>query len=187
MQSSVNSYNFKSIPIDLSEISFDIADSSISELKELFFIEGKYASIINWHSFSQSDWPKPQQVMFNYWRSCNTIETFNFSDFDSDECLKIIKPYVAVLIKKGQDYTYNYIGERFAFFHNLVKDNPVSLLTMLNHTQGAIDLLNYTILEACSIREQGAICMYQGGNDTNPELWHKLVLPLKSNNENKPQ
>jgi hypothetical protein len=180
MQLSLDSYNFKSIPINFSEISFDLAEGYISELKELFFIEGKYAPIINWHSFSQSDWPKPQQIIFDYWRSHNTIETFNLADFDKHDSLKLIKPYIAVLETRNDDYIYSFTGNRYAFFHNFTQSKPISLLSILNNTQSAIDLLNYVILAACSIRVQGAICMYQSGKDTNPELWHKLILPLSS-------
>jgi hypothetical protein len=180
MQTSIDTFNFKSMPLDLAGIAFDIADGSLSEIKELFFVEGKYAPIIRWCSFSQYDWPKPQQIVCDYWRSHDTIEAFNLSDFDTNEMLSAIKPYIAVLSKDKNDYTYDFIGEGYAKFHNLTTQNPASLLSILNHTQGAIDLLNYTIMAATAIRDQGAICLYQGGNDLNPELWNKIILPLKS-------
>jgi|GEM_PF-6021383 len=184
MQTAINNYSFKSIPLDLSGISFDLADGALSELKELFFVEGKYAPIVRWCSSPQHDWPKPQQVICEYWRKHNKIEDFNFSDFSTHETLKLLKPYTAVLSKNNFDYEYDFIGDRFAHFHNLTTSNPVSLLSMLNHTQGAIDLLNYTIMDAAAIRDQGALCLYQGGSDINPELWNKLVLPLKSDHSN---
>lgn len=180
MQTAINKYSFNSIPLDLSGIAFDLADGTLSELKELFFVEGKYAPIIRWCSFPQHDWPKPQKLICEYWQKHNTIETFNFADFNTHEVLKLLKPYIAVLSKDQHDYTYDFIGERFAHFHNLTPQNPTSLLSMLNHTQSAIDLMNYTVMDATSIRDQAALCLYQGGTDMQPELWNKLIMPLKS-------
>ena len=178
---SVNNFKFKSIPLDLSGISFDMAEGSLTEIKEIFFIEGKYAPIIRWCSFPQSDWPKPHQILCEFWRSHFSVDTLNEGAFDSNPNLLKIKPYIAILDKEGADYQYTFIGERFANFHDIKTDNPATMLHALNDQQDAISLFNYTTLGATAIRGQGLLALYQGGTDANPELWNKLILPLTDN------
>lgn len=175
---SVNNFKFKSIPLDLSGISFDMAEGCLTEIKEIFFIEGKYAPIVRWCSFSQSDWPKPHQILCDFWRSNFSVDNLNLKVIDADEKLTKVKPYLAILSKDDNDYSYDFIGERYAHFHSLDQKTPETLLTILNKEQTAIDLLNYTMLAATAIRGQGLLCLYQGGTDTSPQLWNKLILPL---------
>jgi hypothetical protein len=175
---SVNNFNFKSIPLDLSGISFDMAEGCLTEIKEVFFIEGKYAPIIRWYSFSQSDWPKPHQILCDFWRDNGTVDKCTLNAIESNEKLAKVKPYIAIVSKKNNDYHYDFVGERFAAFHHINPEKPDTLLSLLNASQSAIDLFNYTTLAATAIRGQGLLCLYQGGTDTAPELWNKLILPI---------
>jgi hypothetical protein len=175
---SVNNFKFKSIPLDLSGIAFDMAEGSLTEIKEIFFIEGKYSPIIRWCSFSQSDWPKPHQIVCDFWRLHFSVNTFTENTFNSEEALVKIKPYIAILAKQDTDYCYEYMGDRYADFHKLNKTKTPSILDSLNEKEDAISLFNYTALTATGIRGQGLLCLYQSGTDTHPELWNKLILPL---------
>ena len=178
---SVNNFKFKSIPLDLSGISFDMAEGSLTEIKEIFFIEGKYAPIIRWCSFSQSDWPKPHQILCDFWRSSFSIDKLTLNAIDADEKLSRVKPYMAIISKQENDYHYDFIGERYGYFHDIDKSKAKTMLKSLEENQSAIDLLNYTMLTATSIRGQGLLCLYQGGSSSVPELWNKLILPLTDN------
>ena len=175
---SVNNFKFKSIPLDLSGISFDMAEGCLTEIKEVFFIEGKYAPIIRWCSFSQNDWPKPHQILCDFWRDNSTVDKFTLNAIESDASLTKVKPYIAIVSKKQNDYHYDFIGERFASFHQIDNTHCETLLTSLNASQSAIYLFNYTTLAATAIRGQGLLCLYQGGTDAMPELWNKLILPI---------
>lgn len=174
---SVNNFKFKSIPIDLSSIAFDMAEGSLTEIKEIFFIEGKYAPIIRWCSFPQNDWPRPHQIICEFWRSHNTINEFTIENLEKNVAAVRVKPFLAIISKQDNDYEYEFIGDRYRNFHN-ISDKPETLLKTLDETNEAIPLLNYTLLSATTIRGQGVLCLYQAGTDTRPELWNKLTLPL---------
>jgi hypothetical protein len=175
---SVNNFKFKSIPLDLSGMAFDMAEGSLTEIKEIFFIEGKYAPIIRWCSFPQNDWPKPHQIICEYWRNNFNISKFNLNDLDANDTLAKVKPYLALLSKKDTEFDYSFIGQRFADFHGISVKNNDGLLKSLERNQTAIALLDYTTVMATAIRGQGILSLYQGGTETAPLLWNKLILPL---------
>lgn len=181
----VNSFEFKSIPLDLEGISFDLAEGCLTEIKEIFFIEGKYAPIIRWCSFPQNDWPKPHQLICEFWRKNFTIHDFTLNAIEEDDKLVRVKPYLAIISKNNHDFQYDFMGDRYQAFHNITESKDTFLST-LNKTQAAIPLLNYTILAATAIRGQASLCLYQGGDDLRPELWNKLIMPL-SDHEGKVQ
>lgn len=175
---SVNNFKFKSIPLDLSGISFDMAEGCLTEIKEIFFIEGRYAPIIRWCSFSEKDWPKPHQIICDFWKHNQNTNSFTLDALEQDAMLLKVKPYLAILSKKGHDYAYEFVGERFAHFHKMDTKSPETLLTSLNKSQGAIDLFNYTTLSATAIRGQSLLCLYQGGDERSVSLWNKLIMPI---------
>lgn len=180
-----NCLNFQGIPLDVSSMAFDMAEGCLTELKEIFFLEGKYPPIIRWCSYAHSDWPKPHQILSQYWCDNYYAEKFSIGDFTSNPNTKMIAPYIVHFKEtpEGNNFYYNYVGERVCEFMKLdgiQKDKD--LFSIVQKTKQANDLLNLVSLMACVVRGQGMIILSQDGTEQQPVLWNKMIVPLMDKN-----
>ena len=171
--------SFQGIPIDTKSIAFDMADGCLTEIKEIFFLEGKYPPIVRWCSYAQSDWPKQHQILSGYWRDHTFAEQFSIDDFKNDATLQTVLPFIVHLkMSRDEKYEYDYIGERAAQFMNMPQNFKGDLATIAVQTQKATDLFNLVSVAACAIRGQSVLILSQDGTDMKPILWNKLIIPL---------
>lgn len=172
--------SFKGMSLDIPSIAFDIAEGYMTEIKEIFFIEGKYAPVVRWCSSVQKDWPVPHQILCDYWRSHTAIEDFSATRMVFHKNVAPVIPYIVHLkrINYDDNYAYHFIGERATSFINLPMDYKGDLLSILNETHSSMDLFNITCLSAVAIRGQAMLCLYQDGTAQNPVLWNKFIVPL---------
>ena len=172
--------NFQGIPLDVKGIAFDMAEGCLTEIKEIFFLEGKYPPIIRWCSYAQEDWPKPHQILSNFWRSNNYIDEFSIEKVRGDSSASRVIPYLVHLKRKGEDdnFEFTFVGERAAYFLGVSENYNEDLVSILERNQKAQDLFNLSCLSAAAIRGQGMLVLSQDGTEQNPILWNKMILPL---------
>lgn len=171
---------FQGISLDIKAIAFDMAEGCLTEIKEIFFLEGKYPPIVRWCSYAQSDWPKPHQILSQYWRNNFYVDQFSLENLQNNPDLKLIMPYLVHLkqIDNGDNYAYNFIGDRAAYFMGLPQNYKEDLLGILKKSQKAQDLFNVTCVAACGVRGQGMLVLSQDGTEKKPVLWNKMIVPL---------
>ncbi|MEM6602623.1 MAG: hypothetical protein AAF621_01110 [Pseudomonadota bacterium] len=172
--------NFQGVPLDIKSIAFDMAEGCLTEIKEIFFIEGKYPPVLRWCSYAQPDWPKPHQILSEYWRERTYVDEFSIEEIMEGSLTRRIVPYLAKVSRIGTDdnFKYDFIGERAAFFMGVPQTYDQNLISILEKTQSAQDLFNLTSISACGIRGQGMLVLSQDGTDADPILWNKMILPL---------
>lgn len=171
---------FQGIPLDIKGIAFDMAEGCLTEIKEIFFLEGKYPPIIRWCSYAQEDWPKPHQVLSAFWRSHTYVDEFSIDKIKNDPTYGRVTPYLVHMkrVDEEDNFRFSFIGERAAYFLNVAENYSEDLVSILSREQKANNLFELTCLSAAAIRGQGMLVLAQDGTEQNPILWNKMILPL---------
>ena len=173
----VQTLTFKGLPIDPYEIAMDLSEGCLTEIKELYFIEGKYAPIVRWCAFAQDDWPEDLKALFGFWR-----DNFN-TDLSADEIIKTPELsavrsalYTVVPSSAEQDFSVNYVGAdavRTEFREG------ESFFDRVSEKQSVEDLFKFTVFHACAVRAQALLAMTQGTDKSGfPLISTELIAPF---------
>jgi hypothetical protein len=173
-----NILSFKGIDIDPFEIAMDMSEGCLTEIKELYFIDGKYAPIVRWCAFSQPDWPEQLLTLFDFWNAnaqCDTPKEM----FEILPKYKAHQGYYAYFrpMAGGADYMSLYNGEDILGF----SDFPVkqSVYGQLPTKQEVKDLFHFCAFQASAIRGQPLLCMSQGTDKEGfPLVSTQLIAPF---------
>ena len=160
----VNIINYKKFPINLRAISEDLTEECLKELKELFFIEGRYSPIIRWCSSLQSDWPDAHKVLFDSWRN-NDLRDIDLNSIKSLPRLVPLRGSLSVceVVPGENDFRYVYIGEKIKAAGALFREG-VSVVRSVEYDCGVAGLFLAVCLGACELRAQPLLTLYQSSD-----------------------
>ncbi len=173
-----NILNFKGIDVDPFEIAMDMSEGCLTEIKELYFIDGKYAPIVRWCAFSQPDWPVELLNLFEFW-SANLQTEKPEEAFKQSSKYEAAKEHYAYFkpVVGGVDYMPELIGNKIIGFSDFTVKK--SVYSQLSVQQKVTDLFYFCAFQATAIRGQPILCMSQGfDKEGSPIVSTQLIAPF---------
>jgi hypothetical protein len=174
-----NILNYKGFPINLDNIAEDMTSGCLKELKEIFFLEGRYSPIVRWCSTLQNEWPNVHKSLFSAWRggdlsNCTNANVAKQSLFAPIRGSLVVAEHVAA----KADFNFLHVGADVRESGSVFREGN-SLLRSVEFDSSASSLFLATCYVAAVLREQPLLAICQLGNNGKLSVRSSLIAPAQ--------
>jgi hypothetical protein len=172
-----HNFEYKGLEFDIDAIAFDMSEGCLREIKELFFLEGRFSPIVKWHSTLQPDWPAQHQNLFKFWKNNYTVEGYSVEDTLNDVNIKTLQDNLIVAHMDNQQIFIDFAGKKTEI--NLKMPN-VAYPFQYEDKASVMYIFNLVCYYATAIRGQPLLTVHQHFDyKTNDmEIWSTLNCPI---------
>ncbi len=173
-----NILNYKGFPINLDNIAEDMTGGCLKELKEIFFLEGRYSPIVRWCSTLQNEWPNVHKSLFTAWRS-GDLSNCTPANVTQQPLLTAMRPSLVVAehAPAKSDFNFLHVGCDVRESGSAFREGN-SLLRSVEFDSNASSLFLATCYVAAVLRAQPLLAIFQLGNNGKLAVRSSLIIPV---------